>query len=120
LATASLIIATSEYFVGFESAYLTQAVALDPSILPQVPAPMFVKAAKIHMKHIVVEVVFLWTAIFAVKFSFLVFSWQLVQSASKKILVYYWVVVGVTIISWVLLSSEPFIVCHHLRLETCE
>jgi hypothetical protein len=120
LATACLVIATGVYHVDFESAYLTQAVYLDPTIVLEAPAPMLIKAAEIHMTYIVICIIFLWTATFAIKFSFLAFFWQLVQSVNRKILIYYWIIVGFTTISWMFLVSEPFILCHYFGMESCE
>ena len=59
-----------------------------------------------------------WTTTFAVKFSFLVLFWQLLQRVSKWLTRYYWVVVGTCVISWLFVISEPFVLCHYFDLST--
>jgi hypothetical protein len=118
--TVCLVVATGIFHADFESTYLSQAVYLDPSIVLQAPAPKLIKVANTHMAYIGTELVFLWTATFAVKFSFLVFFWQLVQSVNKKILTYFWIVVGLTTVSWMFVVSEPFILCPYFGMESSE
>ncbi|PVI05780.1 hypothetical protein DM02DRAFT_684190 [Periconia macrospinosa] len=108
-----LVVATGFFHADFESTYLSQAVYLDASIVLKAPAPKLMKAANTHMTYIVTELVFLWTATFAVKFSFLAFFRPLVESVNKRIRIYFWVVVGLTLISWMFVISEPFILCPH-------
>ena len=59
---------------------------------------------------------FIWTTIFAVKFSFLAFFKKLIERVSK-IHTYYWIVVAITAVSWPFLVVEPFILCHHFGFE---
>lgn len=59
-----------------------------------------------------------WTTTFAVKFSFLVLFWQLLQRVSKWLTKYYWVVVGTCVISWLFVLSEPFVLCQYFGLST--
>lgn len=60
----------------------------------------------------------IWTTTYAVKFSFLVLFWQLIQRVSKWLTRYYWVVVGTCIISWLFVISEPFVLCQYFGLST--
>lgn len=117
--TVCLVVATGVFHADFESTYLSQAVYLDPTIALKAPAPKLMKVANTHMAYIGTELVFLWTAIFAVKFSFLAFFKQLVQSVNK-IVAYYWVVVGLTLVSWMFVVSEPFILCPYFGVESSE
>ena len=52
-----------------------------------------------------------WSAIFSGKFSFLALFKVLIRRLSRRLTIYYWVVVGVAIMTWILLTSGIFIVC---------
>lgn len=52
-----------------------------------------------------------WTATIAVKLSFLVLFRQLVKLVSKKITIYIWVVILVSILTWVFGWSGTFLTC---------
>ena len=52
-----------------------------------------------------------WTATFAVKASFLALFRVLIRRISKRITIYYWVVVGCTGVTWAFMMSESFIFC---------
>lgn len=54
-----------------------------------------------------------WTTTFFVKFSFLVLFRQLISCVSKKITVYFWVVVLFTVPAWAFTCCEPFVSCHY-------
>lgn len=56
-------------------------------------------------------VVLSWTATYAVKFSFLALFRKLISRLSKKITIYFWIIVGLTLISWAYIVVEPFILC---------
>lgn len=60
-----------------------------------------------------------WTATFFVKFSFLAFFKQMIFKVDR-IHNYYWGVVIFTIISYLFLVGEAFILCHEWRLESCK
>lgn len=53
-----------------------------------------------------------WTSIFAVKFSFLVFFRKLIDRVTK-IHTFYWMVVIITLLSWLFMVVEPLMLCHH-------
>lgn len=59
-----------------------------------------------------------WTTTFAVKFSFLVLFWHLIQRLSKWLSRYYWAVVGTCAISWMFVICEPFVLCHYFGADT--
>lgn len=59
---------------------------------------------------------FTWTAIFAIKFSFLVFFKNLLVGVSRKLTIYYWCLFGFTSVSWVFGCIAPFIWCSHLAV----
>lgn len=52
-----------------------------------------------------------WTATYAVKLSFLALFRHLISRLSKKITIYYWIIVGFTLLSWAYAVVEPFILC---------
>ena len=52
-----------------------------------------------------------WSAIFCVKFSFLALFKVLIRRLSRRLTIYYWVVVGVTVVTWIFLASDIFIYC---------
>lgn len=51
-----------------------------------------------------------WTTTFLVKFSFLAFFRQLIRNVDG-IQYYYWGVVALTLLTWMFLTSEAFILC---------
>lgn len=55
-----------------------------------------------------------WTTIFAVKFSFLAFFKQLINRVTK-IHAYYWIVGIITLLSWLFMIFEPFILCPQIN-----
>lgn len=56
-------------------------------------------------------VILSWTATYAVKFSFLALFRQLISRLSNKITIYFWIIVGFTLLSWAYVVVEPFILC---------
>lgn len=56
-------------------------------------------------------VVLSWTATYAVKLSFLALFRHLISRLSRKITIYYWIIVGFTLLSWAYVVVEPFILC---------
>lgn len=97
--------------------FLSNAVRLDPLV-----APTLSETTKLinSLKIIDSFLALIWTTTFAVKLSFLVFFKQLIERVSKKITIYYWVVVGVTILTWMFLVSEAFILCPYFGFKTRE
>lgn len=61
-----------------------------------------------------------WTAIFAIKFSFLVFSHLLIRDISRKLNIYYWASLIFTGISWAFIMAEPWILCPYLGIGQSE
>lgn len=58
----------------------------------------------------------IWTVIYSVKFFFLTLFWLLTKRISKRITIYFWVVVAVTTLFWVMQISLSVLPCHHLGL----
>ena len=95
--------------------FLSNAVRLDPSVIPT-----FGEIAQLmdSLKIIYSFLALIWTTTFAVKLSFLVFFKKLIDRVSKKITLYYWFVVVFTVVSWMFIVSEPFILCPYFGIET--
>jgi len=53
----------------------------------------------------------IWTCTFAIKGSFLVLFGKLIKGISKKLDLYFRFVIGYTILTWIFLVVEPFILC---------
>lgn len=58
---------------------------------------------------------FLWTAIFAVKWCYLAFFYPLLRSMSKKLMYYYWFSVVFSIISWLFLVVGEQLITRTLK-----
>jgi hypothetical protein len=115
--TLCLIAATGVFFADFEYLYLSQALSLDPSIALKTPTDKLTRATQLHLPYLDSYLVLLWTATFAVKFSFLAFFRQLVQSVGANMRTYFWIVVACTSLSWMFVIGEPFILCHYFGVE---
>lgn len=59
-----------------------------------------------------------WTATFAVKASFLALFRVLIRRISRRITIYYWVVVGCTGVTWAFMMAESFIFCSTFGLKS--
>lgn len=90
--------------------FLMAASENNPSSLSKVSANQFEEI--IHVRYAIPYAVFnlTWTTIFAVKFSFLAFFKKLIDRMTK-IHTYYWIVVAVTLLSWLFMMVEPLIMC---------
>lgn len=60
-----------------------------------------------------------WTSIFSVKVCFLLFFHQII-TRSRRLIVAWKVILGITIISWVLCSSASFISCPYIGQAACK
>ena len=97
--------------------FLSNAVRLDSTVFPTLDETnQLINSLKIIDSFLAL----IWTTTFAVKLSFLVFFKQLIERVSKKITIYYWVVVVFTIVTWMFLVSEAFILCPYFGLKTGE
>lgn len=114
---ASLIAGSGMLWSNLDSMYLIQVLYVDPSIAFKVKSNDLLTAMSHFMARQVTSLALLWTATFAVKFSFLAFFWQLVQSVDN-IRTYYWFVVVATFVSWIFVIVEPFVLCHKFGMES--
>ena len=109
--------ATALMYTILDNLYLATAIQLDPSIVFRVDSDRLTHLLMNATQQNHAFLILAWTATFLVKFSFLAFFRQLIWNV-VGIRRYYWVVVGATVVSWLFLISEPFILCSDFGLET--
>lgn len=98
----------------YETLFKTEALNTDPTVkfsydeaLPMLEAPKLFDT----------YLAFLWTSVYAIKFSFLVFFRTLIKNVSRKLDIYYWFIIVFCIISWVLAICMPFMLCPYFTAE---
>ena len=94
--------------------FVVEAVKMDPTIV--VPLDQLQHLAQTYA---ILDsfLCVMWTTTFAVKFSFLALFRLLIRRVSKSITTYYWIVVAITIVTWIFLVGEPFILCPYFQPE---
>lgn len=60
-----------------------------------------------------------WTSIFAIKFCFLLFFYQMITRLRRLILAWR-VIFGITILFWAFCTSEIYISCPHIGISACK
>lgn len=91
-----------------QTIFFIQAIQIDP---PRIfPADQYEQLSKTYAA-ILSFLCIIWTAIFAIKFSFLALFRLLIRRLPKPIIRYYWITVGVTITTWLFFIAEPWIYC---------
>lgn len=106
--------------------YMTEAVRLLQQTgqkgTAHIPAVIFTLGDILEMANVskVVDAVvcLTWSATFAVKASFLALFRMLIRRISRRITIYYWVVVGCTGVTWVFMMAESFIFCSTFGLRS--
>lgn len=106
---ACLCGATGIILVSVRKIFLTEAILVDQSFLLTKEGAFSV--ANTAPAIINSFLVLTWTVVISVKFSFLALFRLLIQRISWKITIYYWFVVVFTVITWIYMVSEAFIVC---------
>ncbi|KAI0448311.1 hypothetical protein F5B21DRAFT_518998 [Xylaria acuta] len=116
VATVFLVAATGLLYTLCDGFYLSTLVSQDPAIFFQLTA----QQARLIVNNALQENIFLslaWTATFFVKFSFLAFFKQMIWRVDKM-RYYYWSIVVLTVLSYLFLFSEAFILCHDFGVNT--
>jgi hypothetical protein len=108
---------TGLMYTILDNLYLATAIQLDPTIVFRVDSARLTHLLMTATQQNHAFLILAWTTTFLVKFSFLAFFRQLIWNVTG-IRRYYWVVVGVTVVSWLFLISEPFILCSDFGLES--
>ena len=106
---ACLCGATGIILVSVKKVFLTEAILVDKLFkLTEGEANSVANTAPA----IIHSFLFLtWTVVISVKFSFLALFRLLIQRISWKITFYYWFVVVFTVLTWIFMVSEAFILC---------
>jgi hypothetical protein len=95
--------------------FLLNAIRFDSRILPtNSEKAQFINSSKFMYSYVAL----VWTATYAVKFSFLVFFKQIIEKVSKRITIYYWTIVALCVLSWMFSLSSPFIACPYFGIES--
>lgn len=118
LAFASLTAATGLIYSLIEGMYLATAVEATPALIFKMTSAQL----NLILNEALNQNVFLalaWTTTFLVKFSFLAFFSQLIRNV-QSIKYYYWGVVVLTVVSWMFLTSESFILCSDFGINAGE
>lgn len=114
IALLCLCAGTGLVYAFCQSIFVTQAVKGDPSII--IPPDEYDNLA--HTFAILDSFLcVMWTSIFAVKLTFLALFRLLIRRVSEIITRYYWIVVATTIVTWMFLVVEPFILCPYFKPE---
>ncbi|KAI5919081.1 hypothetical protein F4810DRAFT_528487 [Camillea tinctor] len=116
IAAVFLIATTGMAYRLCDGFYVSTAVQKDPTIYFQITP----QQANLVLQNSLEENIFLvfaWTATFFVKFSFLAFFKQMIWRLDR-IQYYYWGVVALTVLSYMFLVSEAFILCHDFGIES--
>lgn len=110
IGAACLSVATALILKNEDNFFLGNTLQQDPSVAFIVPSNVLNNLLTNSIAYLYSFLALAWTTIFAVKISFLIFFKQLIHRLGK-INTYYWVVTGVTVLSWAFLVAEPFILC---------
>lgn len=108
-----LCAATGLVYKGLDKYFRGHALANDPSLFTLSPNQI----DELLKPYLFVYTALVWTAIFAVKFSFLAFFKKLTERMTN-IHTYYWIVVVIIVISWLFIMVEPFIICPQFGSNT--
>lgn len=91
--------------------FVVEALEVDPTFIPPPDLYQNVRSTLVSFACII------WTAVFAVKFSFLALFQLLIRRLPKAITIYYWTTVGITVATWMFFVGEPFIDCPYINKE---
>lgn len=93
-----------------EFLFVTDVIQRNPSLLSKANADQIQILSEIRFSALYVSLALSWTTIFAVKISFLIFFKKLINRVTK-IHTYYWIVGFITLLSWLFMVFEPFVLC---------
>ena len=107
-----LSVSTGLAYKNCEFLFVTDAIQRNPSLLSKANADQIQILSEIRYSALYVSLAFSWTTIFAVKISFLIFFKKLINRVTK-IHAYYWSVAFITLLSWLFMVFEPFVLCQN-------
>ena len=112
--SACFISATYLNFANSRTIFLHNAWTMNPKIIPTfVESNHLLNSFKILRTFLKL----IWTTMFFVKFSFLIFFKQLIDRVSQHITIYYWIGVIFTVLFWMFIICEHFILCPHFDIK---
>lgn len=114
---ACLSAATYLDFTRSRMVFLNNALRIRPKIVPTVSELMDLLNS---MKFLHLYLALIWTTTFSVKLSFLIFFKQLIDRVSGRTTIFFWIVVAFTVVSWMFIVSEPFILCPYFDSKAGE
>lgn len=109
-AVANLAAATALAYKNSGNLYLDDALKRYPRLAQQINPSVFADLLSVSLRYVLAYLAVAWTAIFAIKASFLAF-FRLLINRVEHIHTYYWTVVVITLLSWAFLVAELPIVC---------
>lgn len=118
LAFAFLTASTALVYYLLDSIYLATAVERDALIFFQLNAKQMQQLLSQALNENILLAI-AWTTTFLVKFSFLAFFRQLIRNVNG-IQYYYWGIVTLTLLTWMFLTSEAFILCSGFGINASE
>lgn len=118
LATACLCVGTGILYHITYFLYMHAAALLAPEALGEIFA-YFGELLNLQKK-VYPLLAMLWTATFSVKACFLVFMHPLVWHISRVVKWYFWFVVGFSIVSWMFVIVDPFIICPYFGADAIQ
>lgn len=118
-AAACLVVSEILLYNLCDQLYLATAVQIDRSLVLELNLDELNDLVQNGMKNYSTFLILAWTTTFFVKFSFLGFFKELVHRVASM-QCYYWSVVGFTVLSWLFLIAEPFILCPYFGSAACE
>lgn len=118
LAFAFLTASTGLIYWLVDGMYLATTVANTPALIFQLSTAQIQMVLNQSLNQNIF-LAFAWTTTFLVKFSFLAFFRQLIRNV-LSIKYYYWSVVCLTVLSWMFLTSEAFILCSDFGIDASE
>lgn len=102
------------YSFGYKMWY-NEASKLDPTVVVSFDE---ILSLMYSLPYIDAFLALAWTGTFCVKFSFLALFRLLIRRLSKSITIYYWIVVGFSVLTWMFLVSETFILCPYFGFNS--
>lgn len=114
IALICLTVGTGLLYSFCQRIFVIQAVKVDPTVI--IPPDLYDNVRKYYA--LTTSFLFLiWTSIFAVKLSFLALFRLLIRRVGKVMTRYYWIAVATTVVTWMFLVNEPFMLCPYVTAE---
>ena len=109
---------TGLVYMNCDNYFLGDAMQLNHFLFLKVSSDRTNELLKSSYTYFYAFLALIWTTIFAVKLFFLAFFQRLIERVTK-IQKYYWMMIVITLISWIFLVVESFILCPHFGYDSC-